>query len=31
VLFDGAGRLELSQREGRMTVSVAVPQKKVLV
>jgi two-component system sensor histidine kinase AlgZ len=31
VLFDGAGRLELSQHEGRMTVSVAVPQKKVLV
>ena len=31
VLFDGAGRLELSQREGRMTVSVTVPQKKVLV
>ncbi|HMC59339.1 MAG TPA: sensor histidine kinase [Candidatus Solibacter sp.] len=27
VLFDGAGRLELSQRDGRMTVSVAVPQK----
>jgi len=31
VLFDGAGRLELSQRDGRMIVSVAVPQKKVLV
>ena len=31
VLFDGAGRLELSQRDGRMTVLVAVPQKKVLV
>jgi two-component system sensor histidine kinase AlgZ len=31
VLFDGAGRLELSQRDGRMTVSVAIPQKKVLV
>jgi two-component system sensor histidine kinase AlgZ len=31
VLFDGAGGLELSQRDGRMTVSVVVPQKKVLV
>jgi two-component system, LytTR family, sensor histidine kinase AlgZ len=31
VLFEGAGRLELSQRDGRMTVSVAIPQKKVLV
>ncbi len=30
-LFDGDGRLELARREGRMTVSVAVPQKKVLV
>ena len=30
-LFEGAGRLELSRRDGRMTVSVAVPQKKVLV
>jgi two-component system sensor histidine kinase AlgZ len=31
VLFDGAGRLEVSRRDGRMVVSVAVPQKKVLV
>ena len=31
VLFDGGGRLEFAQSGGRMTVSVAVPQKKVLV
>jgi LytS/YehU family sensor histidine kinase len=31
VLFDGAGRLEMTRREGRMVVSVSVPQKKVLV
>jgi two-component system, LytTR family, sensor histidine kinase AlgZ len=30
-LFDGAGRVEFVRREGRMTVSIAVPQKKVLV
>jgi sensor histidine kinase YesM len=30
-LFDGDGRLELARRDGHMTVSVAVPQKKVLV
>jgi two-component system, LytTR family, sensor histidine kinase AlgZ len=30
-LFDGAGRLEFARREGRMVVSIAVPQKKVLV
>lgn len=30
-LFDGEGRLELARREGRMVVSVAVPQKRVLV
>lgn len=30
-LFDGEGRLELAHREGRMVVSVAVPQKRVLV
>ncbi len=30
-LFDGAGRLEFDRRDSRMTVSVAVPQKKVLV
>jgi len=30
-LFDGAGRLEFARRDGRMLVSVAVPQKKVLV
>lgn len=30
-LFDGAGRLELARRDGRMVVSVVVPQKKVLV
>jgi two-component system, LytTR family, sensor histidine kinase AlgZ len=30
-LFDGAGRLEFVRREGRMVVSIAVPQKKVLV
>jgi sensor histidine kinase YesM len=29
-IFDGAGRLELDRREGRMTVTVAVPQGKVL-
>jgi two-component system sensor histidine kinase AlgZ len=31
VLFEGAGRLELARCNGRMVVSVAVPQKKVLV
>jgi len=31
VLFEGNGRLEFAQRDGRMTVSVTVPQKKVLV
>ena len=30
-LFDGASRLELVRRDGRMVVSIAVPQKKVLV
>lgn len=30
-LFDGASRLEFARREGRMIVSIAVPQKKVLV
>ena len=30
-LFDGAGRLEFARREGRMMVSIALPQKKVLV
>jgi len=30
-LFDGAGRLETARREGRMVVSLGVPQKKVLV
>ena len=30
-LFDGAGHLEFARREGRMVVSIAVPQKKVLV
>jgi two-component system, LytTR family, sensor histidine kinase AlgZ len=30
-LFDGEGRLELAHREGRMVVSVAVPQRRVLV
>ncbi|HUB80657.1 MAG TPA: histidine kinase [Bryobacteraceae bacterium] len=29
-LFDGAGRIELARRGGRMLVSVAIPQKKVL-
>ena len=31
VLFDGAGRMEFTRSGGRMTVSVAVPQNKVLV
>ena len=30
-LFDGAGRIELARRDGRMMVSIALPQKKVLV
>lgn len=30
-LFDGEARLQLAHREGRMVVSVAVPQKRVLV
>jgi sensor histidine kinase YesM len=30
-LFDGAGRLEFARRDGLMVVSIAVPQKKVLV
>ena len=30
-LFDGEGRLALERHDGRMTVSVAVPQKRVLV
>ena len=30
-LFDGAGRLEFARRDGRMMVSIALPQKKVLV
>jgi len=30
-LFDGAGRLEFERRDGRMMVSIALPQKKVLV
>lgn len=30
-LFDGEGRLELAHRDGRTVVSVAVPQKRVLV
>lgn len=30
-LFDGAGRLGFAHREGRMVVSVEVPQKRVLV
>jgi sensor histidine kinase YesM len=30
-LFDGDARLEIARREGRTVVSVAVPQKKVLV
>ncbi|HLK49992.1 MAG TPA: sensor histidine kinase [Bryobacteraceae bacterium] len=30
-LFDGAGGLEFTRRDGRMLVSIAVPQKKVLV
>jgi len=29
-LFDGAGRLDMARRDGRMVVSVAIPQKKVL-
>ena len=29
-LFDGAGRLEFARGDGRMMVSIAVPQKKVL-
>jgi LytS/YehU family sensor histidine kinase len=29
-LFDGEGRLEMARRDGRMVVTVAVPQKKVL-
>jgi len=31
VLYDAAGRLEFGRRDGRMVVSVTVPQKKVLV
>ena len=30
-LFDGDGRLEIGRRDGQMVVSVAVPQKRVLV
>ena len=30
-LFDGASRLEFARHEGRMVVSIAIPQKKVLV
>lgn len=30
-LFHGAGRLEIARRDGRMVVSLAVPQNKVLV
>jgi len=30
-LFDGAGGLEFARSDGRMTVSIAVPQKTVLV
>jgi len=30
-LFDGDGRLELARRDGRMTVAVTVPRKRVLV
>ena len=30
-LFDGGGRLEIARPDGRTVVSVAVPQKKVLV
>ena len=30
-LFAGEGRLEIAQRDGRMVVTVAVPQNKVLV
>ncbi|HEV2448352.1 MAG TPA: histidine kinase [Candidatus Sulfopaludibacter sp.] len=30
-LFDGQGRLELARRDGRMVVTVTVPQKRVLV
>ena len=29
-LFDGAARLEIARRDGRMIVSVAVPQRKVI-
>ena len=31
VLFDGAGRIELARRDGRMVVSVAVPRVKETV